>query len=399
MRQEESPVPLSGLRVVDLTRILAGPFCSMLLGDMGAEVIKIEPPGEGDPVRQQGTIVDGLSWYFAQFNRNKKSITLDLYAEEGKAILSRLLERADVLVENYRPGVLTRMGFGEARLAELNPDLIVCGINGYGSTGPYAERPAFDFIAQAMSGFMSVNGREGEAPMRAATPISDLVAGLYGAFGVACALVARRGHVARGQRVESSLVNGLISMMAYLSAQYLATGELPPRTGNEHPIAAPYGLYQAQDGQVAIAPSTDDVVQRLFRALGIEAMLERPEYAGYAERLRHRDAVNALVGERIRTGTVAHWIDHLNGAGVPCGRVADLRDVFGDPQVLAQEMLLEVEHPGHGSVRMTGFPVKLGATPCRVRLPAPELGAHTDEVLAELGLAAEIPRLRAQGII
>ena len=280
MRQEDSLLPLSGLRVVDLTRILAGPFCSMLLGDMGAEVIKVEPPGEGDPIRQQGTIVDGLSWYFAQFNRNKKSITLDLYAEEGKAILARLLERADVLVENYRPGVLARMGFGEARLAALNPDLIVCGINGYGSTGPYAERPAFDFIAQAMSGFMSVNGREGEEPMRAATPISDLVAGLYGAFGVACALVARRGNVARGQRVESSLVNGLISMMAYLSAQYLGTGELPPRTGNEHPIAAPYGLYQAQDGQVAIAPSTDDVVRRLFRALGIEAMLERPEYAG-----------------------------------------------------------------------------------------------------------------------
>jgi crotonobetainyl-CoA:carnitine CoA-transferase CaiB-like acyl-CoA transferase len=399
MRQEDSPLPLSGVRVVDLTRILAGPFCSMLLGDMGAEVIKVEPPGEGDPIRQQGTIVEGLSWYFAQFNRNKKSITLDLYAEEGKAILARLLERADVLVENYRPGVLARMGFDEARLAELNPDLIVCGINGYGSTGPYAERPAFDFIAQAMSGFMSVNGREGEEPMRAATPISDLVAGLYGAFGVACALVARRGNVARGQRVESSLVNGLISMMAYLSAQYLGTGELPPRTGNEHPIAAPYGLYQAQDGQVAIAPSTDDVVRRLFRALGIEAMLERPEFSGYAERLRHRDAVNALVGERIRTGTVAHWIEHLNAAGVPCGRVADLRDVFSDPQVLAQEMVLEVEHPGHGPVRMTGFPVKFDATPCRLRLPAPELGAHTEEVLAELGLEAEIPRLRAQKII
>jgi len=206
MRQEDSPLPLSGLRVVDLTRILAGPFCSMLLGDMGAEVIKIEPPGEGDPIRRQGTIVDGLSWYFAQFNRNKKSITLDLYAEEGKAILARLLERADVLVENYRPGVLARMGFGEVRLAALNPDLIVCGINGYGGTGPYAERPAFDFIAQAMSGFMSVNGREGEEPMRAATPISDLVAGLYGAFGVACALVARRGNVARGSIARAQTV-------------------------------------------------------------------------------------------------------------------------------------------------------------------------------------------------
>jgi len=392
-------VPLSGIRVVDLTRILAGPFCSVLLADMGAEVIKIEPPGEGDPVREQGVMVEGLSWYYAQFNRNKKSMTLDLYADEGKAILARLIERADVLVENYRPGVLARMGFAEERLRALNPDLVVCGINGYGSVGPYADRPAFDFIAQAMSGFMSVNGRAGEEPMRAAMPISDLVAGLYGAFGVACALVAQRSGAARGQRVESSLVNGLISLMAYLSAQYLATGELPARTGNEHPIAAPYGLYRAADGEVAIAPSTDEVVRRLFRALQIEPLLERPEFSSYEQRLRHRDAVNALVGERIREGTVDHWIDRLNGAGVPCGRVADLRAVFSDPQVRAQEMVLEVEHPGHGRVQMTGFPVKLSATPCRVRLPAPELGAHTDEVLRELGLGDDIARLRAQRII
>ena len=392
-------MPLSGIRVVDLTRILAGPFCSMLLADMGADVVKIEPPGDGDPIRGVGVVVQGLSWYFAQFNRNKRSMTLDLRTEEGKAILARLIERADVLVENYRPGVLARMGFGEARLRELNPDLVVCGINGYGSTGPYADRPSFDFIAQAMSGFMSVNGHEGEEPMRAAMPISDLVAGLYAAFGVACALAARRGSAARGQRVEASMVNGLISLMAYLSANYLATGELPPRTGNEHPIAAPYGLYRAADGEVAIAPSTDDVVRRLFRALGIEDALSRPEFSTYEARLRHRDAVNALVGERIRERSVEHWIELLNGAGVPCGRVADLRAVFSDPQVLAQEMLLEVEHPGHGPVRMTGFPVKLSATPCRVRLPAPELGAHTDEVLQELGLESEIPRLRAQGIV
>jgi len=392
-------VPLSGVRVVDLTRILAGPFCSMLLADMGADVLKIEPPGEGDAVREQGVIVEGLSWYYAQFNRNKRSMTLDLYAPEGKAILARLIERADVLVENYRPGVLERMGFGSERLDQLNPDLVVASINGYGSTGPYADRPAFDFIAQAMSGFMSVNGRAGEPPMRAAMPISDLVAGLYGAFGAACALAARGRGRARGQRVESSLMNGLISLLAYLSAEYLATGALPARTGNEHPIAAPYGLYEAADGQVAIAPSTDQVVRRLFHVLGIEAELERPEFGSYEARLRHRDAVNAVVGERIRGDRVEHWIETLNAAGVPCGRVADLRDVFADPQVRAQEMVLEIPHPGHGTVRMTGFPVKLSETPCRVRRPAPELGEHTEEVLRELGLGDDVARLRAQHVI
>ena len=392
-------MPLSGVRVVDLTRILAGPFCSMLLADMGADVLKIEPPGEGDAVREQGVIVEGLSWYYAQFNRNKRSMTLDLYAPEGKAILARLIERADVLVENYRPGVLERMGFGSERLDQLNPDLVVASINGYGSTGPYADRPAFDFIAQAMSGFMSVNGRAGEPPMRAAMPISDLVAGLYGAFGAACALAARGRGRARGQRVESSLMNGLISLLAYLSAEYLATGALPARTGNEHPIAAPYGLYEAADGQVAIAPSTDQVVRRLFHVLGIEAELERPEFGSYEARLRHRDAVNAVVGKRIRGDRVEHWIETLNAAGVPCGRVADLRDVFADPQVRAQEMVLEIPHPGHGTVRMTGFPVKLSETPCRVRRPAPELGEHTEEVLRELGLGDDVARLRAQHVI
>lgn len=227
---------LAGIRVVDLTRILAGPFCTMLLADMGADVIKIESPKGGDPVRGQGVIKDEVSWYFAQFNRNKKSLTLDLYQPEGKAVLADLLRRADVLVENYRPGVLAEMGFDEDRLNALNPALIVASINGFGSTGPYADRPSFDFIAQAMSGFMNANGDPDGQPMRSGLPISDLVSGLYAAFGVVSALVARGGPGSGlGQRVESSLNNGMISLLAYLSAFYFATGEVPPRTGNNHP--------------------------------------------------------------------------------------------------------------------------------------------------------------------
>ena len=235
---------LAGIRVVDLTRILAGPFCTMLLGDMGAEVIKVENPGGGDAVRGQGVIKDGMSWYFAQFNRNKKSVTLDLYTDEGKARLAELLASADVLVENFRPGVLDKMGFDEARLKGLNPELIVGSVNGYGSTGPYVNRPSFDFIAQAMSGFMSLTGEiEGE-PMRAAPPIADLIAGLYCAFGVVTAIAARN-RTGEGQYVEASLNNSLISLMAFLSAEYFATGKPPARSGNNHAIVAPYGMFKA----------------------------------------------------------------------------------------------------------------------------------------------------------
>ena len=393
-------MPLSGIKVVDLTRILAGPFCTQLLADLGAEVIKVEPPGRGDPVRGQGAIKDGLSWYFAQFNRNKKSITLDLYADDGKAVLADLLRRADVLVENYRPGVLAKMGFDEARLQELHPALIVGSVNGYGSTGPYVDRPAFDFIAQAMSGFMSVTGAPGQ-PMRAGPPLADLVAGLYAALGIVAALLARGTSASgQGQRVEASLTGGLISMLAYFSAQYFATGQLPERTGNDHPVVYPYGLFRAADGDVAIAPSTPVHVRRLLEALDLAPLLDDPEFADNPARVRNRERLRELIERRIRDATVDVWIERLNRAGVPCGRVMDLRDVFTDPQVLAQEMVLEVEHPGHGPVRMTGFPIKLDGTPARVRRPAPELGEHTDAILAELGYdAARLAALRERGIV
>ena len=374
---------LSGIRVVDLTRILAGPFCTLLLADLGAEVIKIESPKGGDPVRHQGAIRDGLSWYFAQFNRNKKSVVLDLYTAEGKDTLARLLRTADVVVENYRPGVFASMGFDPDRLRELNPRLIHASVNGYGSTGPNAGRPSFDFIAQAMSGFMSVNGAQDTDPMRAAPPLSDLIAGLYCAFGVVAALQSRE-RTGLGQAVESSLTNGLISMLAYLSAEYLATDRLPQRTGNNHPIVAPYGLFRAADGMVAVAPSTDTFVRRFLGVLGLSHILEEPRFRTNEGRVTHRAELNAIINRVTETRTVDHWITEINAGGCPCGRVQDLAEVFSDPQVLAQDMLLEVDHPGHGTVRMTGFPVKLSATPALVRRPAPELGADTEAVLGSL---------------
>jgi CoA:oxalate CoA-transferase len=352
-------------------------------------------------VRGQGAIRDGLSWYYAHFNRNKKSLTLDLYGDAGRAVLADLIRGADVLVENYRPGVLAKMGFDPARLKEINPALVVGSVNGYGSTGPYADRPAFDFIAQAMSGFMSVTGAADQAPVRAGPPIADLIAGLYAAFGIAAALVARGGPGAgQGQRVEASLTGGLISMLAYFSAQHFTTGQLPERTGNDHPVIYPYGLFHAADGDVAIAPSTPVHVRRLLEALELGRLLDDPAFADNAARVRNRERLRPLINARIGQATVEAWIERLNAAGVPCGRVMNLAEVFADPQVLAQEMVVEIEHPGHGRVRMTGFPVKLSATPAQLRRPAPQLGEHTDLVLGALGYSPErIATLRRDGVV
>ena len=375
-------MPLKGLRVIDLTRILAGPFCTQLLADLGAEVIKIEGP-RGDPVRQQGVIVDGMSWYFAQFNRNKKSVVLNLYDDDDKNILSRLLETADVLVENFRPGILSDMGFGPQDLERLNPRLIHASVNGYGTTGPYADRPSFDFIAQAMSGFMSVNGPPDGEPQRAAPPLSDLVAGLYCAFGILAAL-QERGNSGIGQQVETSLTGGLISMLAYLSAEYFATGGTPKRTGNDHPIVSPYGLFQAKDGMIAVAPSTDIYVERFLGVLGLKGLLADPHYSTNSDRLLHRNTLSRRINDVTCLQSVSYWITAINDAGCPCGRVMDLAEVFEDPQVVAQEMVIDVQHPGHGNVRMTGFPVKLSRTPAGIQRPAPDLGQDTQEILSQL---------------
>lgn len=385
--------PLDGLRVIDLTRVLSGPFCTMILGDLGADVIKIEPP-KGDPVRAQGTMTEGHSGYFAGFNRNKRSVVLDLYSPAGKAALNRLLADADVLVENFRPGTLEKLGLTADALKALNPRLIIASVNGYGSEGPYVDRPAFDFIAQAMSGFMGVNGEADGPPMRAAPPVSDLIAGIYAAVGILAAVQGRE-RTGEGQTVEVAMVNGLLSLMAYLSSEYFATNELPQRTGNDHPLVYPYGLFRCSDGQIAVANSHDQILQRFLDRLDLGWVMSDPRYDSNPKRMAAREDLRTLIDSRMAGNTQQHWLDVLNAAGVPCGLVQDLAQVFADPQIAAQQMVIETPLQDGPALKVLGFPIKLGSTPCAVHRPVPRLGGHTGEVLAEAGLSQdEIARLR-----
>ena len=393
----ENSLPLSRFTVLDLTRVRAGPTAVRQLADWGADVIKIEPPESIDRVQGPGGPRDGPD--FQNIHRNKRGATLNLKEPEGLALFMRLVAKADVVVENYRPGVKRKLGIDYQALRRVNRRIVYASISGFGQDGPYSDRPGFDQIAQGMGGLMSITGLPGQGPVRAGIPLADLSAGLYAAIGILVALLEREVS-GEGQWVQTSLLQAQIAMLDFQAARWLIDGEVPPQAGNNHPTSIPTGVFETADGHINIAASGDAIWRRLCTALGAEELAQAPEYATGKARRENRDALNARLQEFVSTRTSAEWIDLLNAAGVPCGPIYTIDQVFADPQVRHLGMAAPLEHPRLGAIKVVGQAVAMSRARFSVRRPTPERGQHTDEVLGELGIdAAEIAGLRERHII
>ncbi|HYU18709.1 MAG TPA: CoA transferase [Chloroflexota bacterium] len=394
------PGPLDRVRVVDLTRALAGPYCTLILGDMGAEVIKVELPGSGDETRVWGPpFLEGESSYFMSINRNKKSLTLDLKRPAGREVLGRLVAPADVLVENFRPGAMARLGLSYEQAARLNPRLVYCSISGFGQTGPRAGQPAYDQILQGMGGAMSLTGPADGPPTKFGIPIGDIAAGMFGAYAIACALFAReRGG--RGQWIDTSMLGSQVALLTFQAGRYFATGTAPGPGGNRHPSIGPYETFAARDGYVNVACGNERMWQRFCKALGLSELLGDPRFSSNADRVANREPLSDRIQERLADMRAAEVIRTLEAAEVPCGPVYSLAEVFDDAQTEHLELRRRLSHPRAGEISVTGFPWRLSETPAEVRLPPPLLGEHTDEVLQELGYSgAQIEGLRDEGVV
>ena len=390
------PPPLSGIKVVDLTRYLAGPFCTQILGDYGADIIKVEPVENARGELGGGSAKD--SYFFLSCNRSKKSVRISTRNPTGMAALNKLIDSADVVVDNYRPGVMAAMGLDYETLAARNPRIITCSISGFGSTGPLRDFPGFDQIAQGMSGLMSVTGTVESGPTRVGIAICDLLGGIFSAQGILLALEARH-RSGRGQRVETSLLESIVSILSWSAGIYFDTGKTPGPAGNNHPLSSPHGVFRASDRPFNIAVGSEAMWRKFVKIIGRPELAEDDRFSSPGGRVKNRTALTAEIDRALASNDAQYWIDLLNREGIPSGPILTVEEMFKHPQTAAREMLLKMPHPVLGEFQTTGLAVKLGDTPGKITRP-PLVGEHTDEVLLAHGYSADdLARLRAEGAI
>lgn len=396
----DATMPLAGIRVLDLGRHLAGPTAAMWLGDLGADVIKIENPDKGEDARSSGPpFYNGESAFFLAANRNKRSLAMDVKTPEGQEIFRSLAAKSDVVVENFRPGVMEALNIGYDRVAAENPGIIYCSISGFGADGPFADRPGLDQIIQGFSGLQSVTGFEGGEPVRVGIPIADLLTGLFGAYGVLAALQARHA-TGRGQRVNTSLLESMVGMLGFQATRYLNGGDIPPPAGNHHPINAPYGVFRTKDGYVTIGATGDKRWPKLCQVIGAPEWLEDERFTTNGGRHANRLELADMISEKLQARTSDEWEKILNENSIPCGPIYRVDQALEHPQVRHRDMVVELEHAAAGAIRLLGLPVKLSETPGDVRLAPPVLGQHTSAILSDIGVGeAEIGSLSERGII
>ncbi len=390
---------LDNIKVVDLTRTLAGPFCTMMLGDMGADVVKIEEPQHGDETRSWTPFWNGESTQFVSFNRNKRSFGINLKEPEAIEIVLALAADADVMVESFRAGALDRMGLGYQAVKQINPDIVYCSISGYGRTGPMADKPGYDLIIQAYSGLMNLTGEPDGPPLRVGFSLVDLFTGMM-AYGSVMTALYHRDKTGEGQWLEAALLDGQVAAMSYHGTGYLGTGVEPHRLGSGHPSLVPYQSFPAADGYFILGCANDGLWGRMCQAIDRPDLPKDPRFMTNTERVAHRSECIQLLSDIFQTETVSHWVSKIEEAGVPCGPINRVSDVVNDPQVLSRNMVVEIPHPNIPDLKVPYSPLKLAETPPSVRRPPPLLGQHNEEILSELGYAAEsIAKLRQKGVI